>query len=177
MNVEEIVTSMVVLNGGELVGRTRMQKQAYLLDRCGANFGLPFTYYHYGPYCFDLVDGLTDALAEERMTVEERPGRHGVPYAIFRSKVKAPPRLGELAADKAVDFLDKMKEVSDIVLELAATMVFLRDEWDYYGKGEISPIEETRTRKPLKATEERIGKAIDLLNDLGLWERTTATTP
>ncbi len=175
MNVEEIVTGLVALNGGELIGRTRLQKQAYLLDRCGANFGLRFIYHHYGPYCFDLVDGLTDALAEKRITMEEKPGRHGVPYAIFKSKEEPPPPLGALSACQASAFLDKLKGASDIVLELAATMVFLRDEWDYYGKGEIDPVEETKARKPLKATDERIEKAVALLRDLGLWEHAAAT--
>ena len=178
MNEGDIVVGMVALSGGELVGRTRLQKQAYLLDRCGANFGLQFTYHHYGPYSFDLVDELTDARAEERITVEEKLGRYGVPYAIFKSKPdESPPSLGDLSACDARAFLDKMGEVSDIVLELAATIVFLRDEWDYYGKGEIGPVEETKTRKPLKATDERIAKAKGLLCDLGLWEYAAPTTP
>ena len=40
MNVEKIVVGLIALNGGTLVGRTRLQKQAYLLDKCGASFGL-----------------------------------------------------------------------------------------------------------------------------------------
>ncbi len=179
MNVEKIVVGLIALNGGTLVGRTRLQKQAYLLDKCGASFGLGFTYHHYGPYSFDLVEGLTDAQAEERITIEEHPGRHGVPYAVFRSKegVESPAHLGELSADKARAQLQKMRKVSDIVLELAATVVFLRDEWDYYGKGETDAVEETKARKPRKATKERIDKAIALLRDLGLWECAKPATP
>ena len=70
-----------------------------------------------------------------------------------------------------------MRKVSDIVLELAATVVFLRDEWDYYGKGETTAVEETKARKPRKATKERIDKAIALLRDLGLWECAKPATP
>ena len=176
MNEEDIVVGLVALNGGELVGRTRLQKQAYLLDRCGADFDLEFTYYHYGPYSFDLAAGSHDARAEGRIAVDERPGRHGVPYAIFRSgsEAGAPACLGKLPAEKARAVLDATKGVSDVVLELAATIVFLRDEWDYYGKGTVDAVEETRKRKSLKATDERMEKALDLLSNLGLWERTAS---
>ncbi len=175
MNAEDIVVALIALNDGKLVGRTRLQKEAYLLDRCGADFGLQFTYHHYGPYCFDLAGGIDDARAEGRIDIKEQPGRHGVPYAIFESAEDAgqPTGLGKLSADKARASLQRMKDVSDVVLELAATIVFLRDEWDYFGKGTIGPVDETKARKPLKATEERIDKALDLLRDLGLRQRTS----
>ncbi len=177
MSPEDIVTDMVTLNGGELVGRTRLQKQAYLLDRCGANFGLRFTYHYYGPYCFELAAGVDDARAEGRVNIEEKPGRHGVPYAIFRpgpeSNGEHSDCLGGLTADQARDLLRNMKQVSDAVLELAATIVFLRDEWRYFGKDKgRSPVEETKARKPLKATEKRIAEALALLRNLDLWSPT-----
>jgi len=175
MNAEDIAAGLVALNDGELVGRTRLQKQAYLLHRCGANLGLRFTYYYYGPYCFELAAGVNDARAEGWVDIEERTGRHGVPYAIFRSVAGSdsdpPDCLGELPADQARDLLRRMKPVSDVVLELAATIVFLRDQWRYFGKDKgRSPIEETKARKSLKATDERIEKALVLLRDLGLWK-------
>lgn len=176
MNPEDIVVGLVALSGGELVGRTRLQKETYLLDRCGANFGLQFTYHHYGPYSFELAGGCADAQAEKRIEIRERIGRHGVPYAIFGSMEDgAPPdALAELPAAQARSLLGRMQGVSDIVLELAATIVFLRDEWPYYGKGKTGPVEETKARKSRKATDERIKEALDLLRDLGLAEAGTA---
>ncbi len=170
MNAEDIVVGLIALNGGELVGRTRLQKQAYLLDRCGANFGLPYTYHHYGPYSFELAGGVDGARADGRIDIEEKRGRHGVPYAIFRCGEEAGrlERLGELPADEVRTLSEAMKGVSDIVLELAATIVFLRDEWDYYGKGEVDAVEETKERKSLKATDERVARALALLRDLRL---------
>ena len=170
MNAEEIVVGLVALNGGELVGRTRLQKQAYLLHRCGGNFGLWFTYHRYGPYCFELAGGLNDARAEGRIEVEERIGRHGVAYAIFRSTDSSKPlgQLGDLDSGRAIQLLELMKDISDIVLELAATIVFLRDEWDYYGKDRTDSVHETRKRKPLKATDGRISEAQQLLHELDL---------
>ena len=77
MKGKEIVVNLIALYGGELVGRTRLQKQAYLLHRCGGQFQLNFVYHHYGPYSFDLADGLTDARVEGQIEIEEKPGRYG----------------------------------------------------------------------------------------------------
>ena len=79
MKAEDIVVNLIALHGGELGGRTRMQKAAYLLHRCGAKFDLPFVYHHYGPYSFDLAAGCTDAHAEGRIETEEKlTAHHGI---------------------------------------------------------------------------------------------------
>ena len=79
-----------------------------------------------------------------------------------------PDNLGELSAADARERLQKMAEASNIVLELAAAIVYLRRE----GYAERT-IEDLKTRKPLKATGERIEKAKALLCDLGLEEDAT----
>ena len=180
MNAEDIAAGLVALSGCPLAGRTRTQKLAYLLDRCGADFGLRFTYHYYGPYCFDLANGLDAARAGGRLSVEEQLStRHGVPYAIFTSTAgeEAPGSLGGLSAAKVRELLQRMRSESGIVLELAATVVFLRDEWHYYGKDRVSAadatntaVEETKRRKSLKATPERLEKALALLGEFGLAE-------
>ena len=58
-----------------------------------------------------------------------------------------------------------MKDVSDIVLELAATILYLRNSEDC---SVSDAVDETKARKPRKAKEVRIKKALQLLNDLGL---------
>lgn len=169
MNAEDVVFNLVALSGGQVVGRTRLQKEAYLLDRCGANLQILFTYHHYGPYSFELADGWANAAAEDRITITEKSGRHGVSYSTFSLKRplrKSPDSLGDLRSDDARDILNKMRGVSDIVLELAATIVFLWQKG--YGKGAV---DEVVTRKPKKASEERITKALALLQELGLSEQ------
>lgn len=167
MKAQDIVVNLIALHGGELVGRTRMQKAAYLLHRCGGDFDLPFIYHHYGPYSSDLAAGCTAAHAKERIEIEEKLGRYGICFAIFKMKEKArePVGLGSLSADRARRLIEEIKNVSsDIVLELAATIVFLREEGGYSDRA----IEETKARKPLKATDERLDKALSLLDALGL---------
>ena len=174
MNVEDIVVNLIAMNGGELVGRTRLQKEAYLLHRCGADFDIPFTYHHYGPYSFALADGLIEAHCHDMIDMEERLGSYGVRYAIFRSKddTEAQDHLGNLSAERVRSLLEDMQEVSDIVLELAATIVYLRKEGGYGNKA----MEETKARKPLKATESRMGHALMLLSKLGLDQEVTVTS-
>ena len=130
--------------------------------------GLSFAYHHYGPYSFELADGWEDAKAEGSIAINEQQGRYGVPYSIFTLKKETngtTDSFGSLSADAARVHLDKMKATSDVVLELAATIVFLRKEG--HGKGTI---EELKARKPLKATAGRIKKAVDLLRALDLEE-------
>lgn len=166
MDAEDIVVDMIELNGGRLVGRTRLQKGGYLLHRCGANFGLPFIYYHYGPYSSDLASGCLDALADKRIKIRERPGRHGVRYAIFTLGKDARPsgRLGALSADEARPLLRKIERVSDTVLELAATIVYFVEN----GSSAKAAVEETKARKSIKASPERLREAFSLIRDLGL---------
>lgn len=166
MNAEDIVVDLIALNGGEMVGRTRLQKGAYLLHRCGANFDLFFTYHHYGPYSFELADGCLDAHAEGRIEIEERPGRYRIRYAIFRLQENVKPSgcLGALSTDEVRPFMEKIKKVSDIVLELAATIVYFV-EGGYDMKRAVA---ETKARKSLKATPERLEKALSLIRDLEL---------
>ena len=105
------------------------------------------------------------------MHIEEQLGRHGVSYSIFTlDESEIPPddsgSLGELSASDAREQLKKMAHVSNVVLELAATIVYLRENG--YGSGTI---EELKIRKPLKATDELVQKALRLLVSLGLGKR------
>ena len=166
IKAEEVVVALIALCDREIVGRTRFQKQAYLLDRCGADFRFRFVYHHYGPYSFDLADGWIDASAEGRITINEYPGRYGILYSIFRTdkSVDPPIKIGKLSAETARKLLEDMKRVSDIVLELAATIAFFRAE----GYDEQKAVEETRLRKSIKADNGRLEKAQLFLTEIGL---------
>ncbi len=166
----DIVVNLIALNDGTLAGRTRLQKQAYLLKRCGIGFDIQFTYHRYGPYSFDLSEGLDDAIDDERVTFEEDLGRYEVPYAIFQLKNRSsdPAACPDYFGRSAKQLIQKITKVSGIILELAATIVFLRDEWDYFDKGNVTAIQETRRRKSRKATKENLKEAVELLRSLDL---------
>ena len=83
-----------------MVGRTRLQKQAYLLTRCGADFRLPFTYHHYGPYSFKLAAACDAAEANGKINTEQAYGFHKVAYTIYSldDGFAGPEELGGLSA-------------------------------------------------------------------------------
>jgi uncharacterized protein YwgA len=163
MTPEDIAVGVVALNGGKLVGRTRLQKTVFLLDQCGMGSELDFEYLHYGPYCADLAQAWDDAEASSRLTMTEEIGRYAVPYTVFGTRDEPPRLLGGLNAESAKALIAEMSATSDIVLELAATIVYLRER----GYGDRT-IDEVKVRKPVKATDDRLQKAVDLLSRLRL---------
>lgn len=163
MKPGELAVGIVALNGGELVGRTRLQKTAYLLDHCGMRSRLSYDYHYYGPYSFELAEGWALAAENKKLRLEDKPGRHEVAYTIFRTAIEPPAKLGSLPSEKAREILRKLSVRSDLVLELAATIRFFSERRDI-----SDPIAEVRLRKPLKATKERITEAKALLTELGL---------
>jgi uncharacterized protein YwgA len=48
--------------GGRIVGRTRLQKVAYLLTVTGLEEGFAFAYKHYGPYSEELATATNDLI-------------------------------------------------------------------------------------------------------------------
>ena len=167
MNADDIVTKLLSLNNGGIVDQARLHKEAYLLQKCGAEFDIPFVYHHYGPYSPALADGWIEAKAHNRIEVEKKLGSHGVGYLRFRlvdDGVDAAKSIGALTTDHARDLVEKMSKVSDTTLELAAAIVYLRDE-EGYGNEVLNEIV---ARKPHKATQKRLVGANDLLQRLGL---------
>jgi uncharacterized protein YwgA len=165
MSTEKLVTEIVALNEEKkLVGKTRLQKTFYLLDQLGMNSGAEFDYHHYGPYSADVASAAEMATLLYDFKAEERhSGARGVSYVAYSSKEKQPKNLGDLPKAQAAAALAHMASVSDVVLELAATMVFLQKNG--YARGFV---EEVRERKPLKATEDRLDRAQKLIRKLGL---------
>ena len=68
------VVAIVRDAGGTIVGRTRLQKTAYLLELAGLGEGFHFSYRHYGPYSEELASAVRDAnaLAPSRRTRARR---------------------------------------------------------------------------------------------------------
>ncbi|MBI4083632.1 MAG: hypothetical protein HY423_13585 [Candidatus Lambdaproteobacteria bacterium] len=156
------VAELVKLNGGSIIGKTRLQKTVFLLERLDLGFGFEFDYHNFGPFSVQLANSADDA--EQLLLIQgtEKPGFHEIPYTTFSILGDFPePKGNENSRRK--DALAIMEKYSALVLELAATAEYLRingyreDYWD-----------ELRRRKPLKATSERINLAKRLLDDLGL---------
>jgi uncharacterized protein YwgA len=54
----EVAARLVNEAGGQIVGRTRLQKVAYLTQLAGLGGDFAFEYRHYGPFSEDLASGM-----------------------------------------------------------------------------------------------------------------------
>jgi uncharacterized protein len=157
------VVELIALNGGEIVGKIRLQKIAYLLEAAGLGIGLDYDYHHYGPYSADLAQAAEDARLSGLIEYAERLGYHEVPYAVFSLAGDQARQIAAAAPSRRVTAIAAMKDYSAVDLEIAATAAYLKlngyvDTFD----------EELRARKPMKATPQRVSKARRLISTLGL---------
>jgi len=143
-----------------LVGRTRLQKVMWLLQRLELPSDYDFRMHHYGPYS-DGIQGDINLL--NRMDfVQETPVRsqEGNSYSIFSSEEDA--KMDEV--EKYRDDIDRMSEEDPTILELAATYDAFRE----LGCNDQRALAEVHRKKGSKCDEGRMEKAIKLLFDLNL---------
>lgn len=152
------MAKVVQLNGRRLVGKTRLQKTLYFLEELEVGFGLGFDYYHYGPYSEELSIATDDAQALSLIDIDWKVTSAGTKYAVFSSKKE---QYEDELDSRRQKILKYLSEYDAITLEIAATA-------DYLSKNGFPDRkwEETRRRKPEKTTEERAGKAEELLQQL-----------
>ncbi len=143
--------------GGQIVGRTKLQKIAFLLELTGLGDGFRFEYRHYGPYSEDLANAINVAGAFGLVDEEERPATWGGMYSIY----SATPDAGLRAKGQRSDFAEKAAQFGSIELELAATAAYL-----YAIENHSDPWEETVRRKPEKVGDGRLDRAKDAYRDL-----------
>ena len=76
-------TQIICDAGGELVGRTRLQKVTYLAQLAGFGQEFDFEYRHYGPFSEDLARGMEIAAALGPVKEEEQQAGWGGRYSIY----------------------------------------------------------------------------------------------
>lgn len=160
-NKVENIAALIRLNGGQIVGKTRLQKIVYLLEAKGLGFDFDYDYHNYGPYSAELAFATDDAESLAWLVKEDRRGTYGVPYTTFKSTEHSPrfEKTDKLEPRRAA--LQIMNSASSIVLELAATAIYLQRH------GYKNYWSEVRRRKSNKATPEHIEEASRLLQQLG----------
>ncbi len=150
------VTGIVRDAGGSVVGRTRLQKVAYLLTVTGLDDNFQFSYKHYGPFSEQLASSAHLASLVGKLRERQDQAAWGGTYSTYtvdgadvidRSSVRF-----KLASEAV--------KADSIELELAATAVFLRYD------GYANAWEETARRKPEKSTPQRLANAQALLSKL-----------
>jgi uncharacterized protein YwgA len=144
----EKAADIVAAAGGQIVGRTKLQKIAYLLELRGLGYGFEFEYRHYGPYSEDLSDAIKVAGAFGLVNEEERRATWGGMYSIYSSDQR------DQGDGQRATFARAAVDVGAIELELAATAAYL-----HVVERCTDPWGETKRRKPEKATDERLRAA------------------
>lgn len=155
------IARLIALNGGQIVGKTRLQKSAYFLETKDVGFGIDFSYHHYGPYSEELSNLTDDAIALKMLDLDWKVSQSGTRYAIFSldpANFNIPP---EASDNRRRQVLDLLKKYSAIELELAATTDFLKRSG--YADNAWT---ETRRRKTTKVTPERFANSQKLLDEL-----------
>ena len=155
-NNAEKVARIIRDAGGKVVGRTRLQKIAYLLSASGLESGFSFSYRHYGPFSEDLATAARDADLLGLIKECEQQASWGGSYSIYQAD--ATQHLTDVATRRAL--ATKAAESDAVELELAATAVYLAKE------GHRDPWAETARRKPEKAGDGRLVKAKELYRTL-----------
>jgi uncharacterized protein YwgA len=164
---DQLIADVITAAGGTVVGRVRLQKVFYLLDQLGLGSEFTYEYHHYGPYSSELTEAVADATAFQMISEKlEQRANDGVNYSIYHvdnSFVEDDKLLGGMDRVHAVAALEEMNSQSSTVLELAATIHWLRhyeriQDWK----------DELRRRKGVKADGGRMERAEHLLHALGL---------
>lgn len=152
----ELVAAIVRDAGGEVIGRTRLQQIAYLLDVVGFGDGFRFSYKHYGPYSEGVADSAAQGVLFERISEVKKQAEWGGIYSIY--SVNDQPDDGVPPSRR--EFACRAKDSNAVALELAGTAVFLSRE------GYDDPWSETEQRKPEKSESGRLTQAKELLAEL-----------
>lgn len=161
------ILSVLRAADGEIIGRIRTQKIFYLLEELGLASNFKFSYHHYGPYSETLSAQISaQCLFSSELDEVSEITSFGTKFSVYKLKDPTVPHqksCGDLEFGKAHSLIKKMKSTTSVVIELAATIHWLKEkekvnDW----KAELIK------RKASKATTESIQKAEELLIDVGL---------
>lgn len=150
-STDEIV-DIVATAGGTLIGRTRLQKTAFLLKLAGLGGDFAFEYRHYGPFSESLASTTDFACLFGDLTEIEQPSSWGGTYSIYKTDRASRAPKGS-PREQLISIANKAKPIE---LELAATAAFLSVE------GYTDPWKETADRKPDKIGAGRLDRAKQL---------------
>ena len=162
----QIAARIVDEAGGELVGRTRLQKVTCLAWLAGHLDSFTFEYRNYGPFSERLAGAMEIAAGLGLVRESERPASWGGWYSVFTTTDRTPVGDDE---DRRL-FITEAAKIGPIELELLATAVFLNK---IEGFGKEQAWAETARRKPDKAANGRIERSrLDYAGLLRLPQRT-----
>jgi uncharacterized protein YwgA len=135
--------------GGRVVGRTRLQKMAFILEASGLGSGFPFIYKHFGPYSEELSSASRTGAILGLLSETEAPASWGGTFSTFEVNVPPDPSTPESRRRIARETVT----ADAVELELAATALYLSQ------LGTSNVWTETARRKPEKSANGRLDRA------------------
>lgn len=157
-NDSQKLADIIADAGGNIIGRTRLQKTAYLLEAAGVGEGFHFDYYYYGPYSEELAQAASTAQARKFIEEKIRETGWGGFYSEYSLANNYPSH--ESPSGMRPRLAKKAAQSDAILLELAATAVF------FAKRRHPDPWGETQQRKPDKADHGRLEEAKKLYTEL-----------
>ncbi len=158
------VGQLIADAGGEIIGKTRLQKVAYILEAAGLGCGFKFAYHHYGPFSEDLSNS-SDFAAMIGLVIEESQiASWGGRYSIFKTSIAKSDQV-----DQREPLLNLMVKANAVQLELAATAVFIAstDEEDVWSKVSVLKSDKS-TDLNLNAAKELCQKLANIVTPIRL---------
>ncbi len=143
----------------KLVGRTRLQKELYLLQRLGMPSDYDYVMYHYGPYSEGVQADLR-LLEKLDIVTESEIAMNGKNWSEFKTEVDA--YLTEM--EQFNDVIQQLDKTETTVLELAATY----DAFCQLGLSDERAMSALLRKKAEKCTDENVQNALNLLKELKL---------
>jgi hypothetical protein len=144
----------------ELVGRTRLQKTVWLLQRLGLPTDYVYSLHFYGPYSEEVKADVGFAEQFRLITEASRTAQDGTEYFVLSSE----PSSLLPDVDRFRQPLAALANEDATVLELAATY----DAFRKMGLGHVDALESLRAKKGAKCDGGREERALALLLRLGL---------
>jgi uncharacterized protein YwgA len=141
-----------------IVGRTRLQKTIYLLQRHGFPTSYSYSLHFYGPYSEEL---LSDVQLLEQLDLVSEEGRQGSDHVYFRIVANESACQDEVMTPY-LPMVERLQETDATVLELAATY----DAFCELGYDHEESLRRLRLKKGGKCTPESEQSALTLLSIL-----------
>lgn len=153
-NQYEKIIEIISYAGGQLIGRTRLQKIFYILTAANLEDRFNFEYHYYGPYSEDLAQAALEARALGLINEKYHNTSWGASYSEYSIGNE---RLLTTKDSQKQSIVSIAAEANSIELELAATALYL------YKHGEKqNPWGATKRLKPQKADQIRLENAKNL---------------
>ena len=159
--IDYLASVIATCKGKRVVGRTRLQKMIFLLQKLKLPSDYSFSMHFYGPYSEDVQADLAVLDLIDVITEIPKAGDSGQYYVL---EIKGSD-FHQIDLSNWRKPIKEMENVQSVVLELAATYIAFRDSGYNAKDAEL----QVQRMKGLKCDGGNLKASYDLLTELGLY--------